>query len=78
MEEVPGLGLPSFGIDTGGGGLSNSSGVSGDDKQSFGGSSFGGISLGDFGSKTTVAGVPSWVWVVAVVLVVFLLMKRGF
>lgn len=65
--------IPS--IDTGGGGLSNSSGVSGFDKQNFGGSQFGGITLGNFGSSTKVTSIPSWVWLCALLIGAFVLIK---
>lgn len=63
------------GIDTGGGSVSNSSGVSGFDKQSFGGSTFGGITLGNFGGTTTVSSVPNWVWFCAILIGAYLLIK---
>lgn len=65
------------GINTGGGGLSNSSGVSGDDKQSWGGSSFGGANLSGFGATTINQTVPTWVWVAGAIALVFFLLKRG-
>lgn len=67
-------------IDTGGGGFSGSSGVSGDDKQAFSGSSFGDFNVGSFGGAKTSAStnsVPVWVVVLVIVVVLFLLIKRG-
>jgi len=66
----------TMGIDTGGGGFSGSSGVSGDDEQSSGGQRFGGLSLGNFGSKTVVNDDKSTLYILlAVVAVVFLMMR---
>jgi hypothetical protein len=67
---------PTSLISGGAGGFSGSSGVSGDDEQSFS-SGVGGIKFGDFMSTTTAPLVPTWVWALAVVFVVLILMKKG-
>ncbi len=84
MAGEPSTALPdsfSFGgMDslTGGGGFQGSSGVSGDDEQSFS-SGIGGIGFGDFmtTNNTTMQVIPTWLWLVLIVLAIGYFALKG-
>jgi hypothetical protein len=70
------MALPDSLISGGEGGFGGSSGVSGDDEQSFS-SGIGGIQFGDFMSKKTAPVAPTWVWVLIAVIAAIFLIRGG-